>query len=105
MNLLLQILDDGRITDAQGRTVNFENTVIILTTNAGSNTRTGTLGSLSVVDQSRERAQRPQQFHRVQVSQPHRRDRLRTPTSRRKTSAPSHPSCSARCAPPWPSAA
>ena len=41
MNILLQILDDGRITDAQGRTVNFENTVIIMTTNAGSNTRTG----------------------------------------------------------------
>ena len=59
MNLLLQILDDGRITDAQGRTVNFENTVIILTTNAGSNTRTGTLGfGLSAEDQSRERAQR-----------------------------------------------
>ena len=59
MNLLLQILDDGRITDAQGRTVNFENTVIILTTNAGSNTRTGTLGfGLSTDDQSRERAQR-----------------------------------------------
>ena len=59
MNLLLQILDDGRITDAQGRTVNFENTVIILTTNAGSNTRTGTLGfGLSADDQSRERAQR-----------------------------------------------
>ena len=59
MNLLLQILDDGRITDAQGRTVNFENTVIILTTNAGSNTRTGTLGfGLSANDQSRERAQR-----------------------------------------------
>ena len=59
MNLLLQILDDGRITDAQGRTVNFENTVIIMTTNAGSNTRTGTLGfGLSADDQSRERAQR-----------------------------------------------
>jgi ATP-dependent Clp protease ATP-binding subunit ClpA len=36
MNVLLQILDDGRITDAQGRTVNFENTVIVMTTNAGS---------------------------------------------------------------------
>ena len=59
MNLLLQILDDGRITDAQGRTVNFENTVIIMTTNAGSNTRTGALGfGLSTDDQSRERAQR-----------------------------------------------
>ena len=59
MNLLLQILDDGRITDAQGRTVNFENTVIIMTTNAGSNTHTGALGfGLSTDDQSRERAQR-----------------------------------------------
>ncbi len=36
MNILLQILDDGKITDAQGRTVNFENTVIVMTTNAGS---------------------------------------------------------------------
>ncbi len=37
LNILLQVLDDGRITDAQGRQVNFENTVIIMTTNAGSN--------------------------------------------------------------------
>lgn len=44
MNVLLQILDDGRITDAQGRTVNFENTVIIMTTNAGSDRKEGTLG-------------------------------------------------------------
>ncbi len=44
MNILLQILDDGRITDAQGRTVNFENTIIIMTTNAGSNNRTGAVG-------------------------------------------------------------
>ena len=36
MNILLQVLDDGKITDAQGRTVNFENTIIIMTTNAGS---------------------------------------------------------------------
>lgn len=36
MNVLLQILDDGRITDAQGRTVNFENTIIVMTSNAGS---------------------------------------------------------------------
>ena len=36
LNILLQILDDGRITDAHGKTVNFENTVIIMTTNAGS---------------------------------------------------------------------
>jgi len=37
LNILLQILDDGRITDARGKTVNFENTVIVMTTNAGSN--------------------------------------------------------------------
>jgi len=36
LNILLQILDDGRITDAQGRQINFENTIIIMTTNAGS---------------------------------------------------------------------
>ena len=57
MNILLQILDDGRITDAQGRTVNFENTVIIMTTNAGSNTKSGSVGfGGSVGDMSRERA-------------------------------------------------
>ena len=56
MNILLQILDDGRITDAQGRTVNFENTVIIMTTNAGSNQKTGALGfGLTANDQTRER--------------------------------------------------
>ncbi|MGN1419683.1 MAG: AAA family ATPase [Acutalibacteraceae bacterium] len=44
MNILLQILDEGRITDAQGRTVNFENTVIVMTSNAGSEQRSGVLG-------------------------------------------------------------
>ncbi|MCR4935188.1 MAG: ATP-dependent Clp protease ATP-binding subunit [Oscillospiraceae bacterium] len=57
MNLLLQILDDGRITDAQGRTVNFENTVIIMTTNAGSSSKGGTLGfGQSLNELSRDRA-------------------------------------------------
>ena len=57
MNILLQILDDGRITDAQGRTINFENTIIIMTTNAGSNTKTGSVGfGGSLSDMSRERA-------------------------------------------------
>ncbi len=57
MNILLQILDDGRITDAQGRTVNFENTIIIMTTNAGSNRKTGSVGfGGSLSDMSRERA-------------------------------------------------
>jgi len=44
MNILLQILDEGKITDAQGRTVSFENTVIIMTSNAGSDKKEGALG-------------------------------------------------------------
>ena len=51
LNILLQILDDGHITDAQGRTVNFENTVIIMTTNAGSNTKTASLGFGSTISE------------------------------------------------------
>lgn len=57
MNILLQILDDGRITDAQGRTVNFENTVLIMTTNAGSDRQVGGLGfGQSLGDMGREKA-------------------------------------------------
>ena len=57
MNILLQILDDGRITDAQGRTVNFENTVIVMTTNAGSDKRTGSVGfNMSSDEQGKEKA-------------------------------------------------
>ncbi|MEA4911888.1 MAG: ATP-dependent Clp protease ATP-binding subunit [Oscillospiraceae bacterium] len=44
MNILLQILDEGRVTDGQGRTVNFENTVICMTSNAGSSDKTGLAG-------------------------------------------------------------
>ena len=44
LNILLQILDDGRITDSRGKTVNFENTVIIMTTNAGSDSSASTVG-------------------------------------------------------------
>ena len=44
LNVLLQILDDGRVTDATGRTVNFENTVIIMTTNAGSDKSSSVVG-------------------------------------------------------------
>ena len=44
LNVLLQVLDDGRITDAQGRQVNFENTIIVMTSNAGSDGRVGGLG-------------------------------------------------------------
>ena len=57
LNILLQILDDGRITDAQGRTVNFENTVIVMTTNAGSNTKSGSVGfGRTANEQGKERA-------------------------------------------------
>ena len=44
LNILLQVLDDGRITDAQGRVVNFENTIIVMTSNAGSEGNVGSLG-------------------------------------------------------------
>ena len=44
MNILLQILDEGRITDAQGRQVNFENTIIVMTSNAGSDKKDGAMG-------------------------------------------------------------
>ena len=43
-NILLQILDDGRLTDSQGNTVSFENTIIIMTSNAGSNINTNSIG-------------------------------------------------------------
>lgn len=44
LNILLQILDEGRVTDAHGRTVNFENTVIVMTSNAGSQNRESLMG-------------------------------------------------------------
>ena len=57
MNILLQILDEGRITDAQGRTVSFENTVIVMTSNAGSNRGSGALGFAKTKNEaSKERA-------------------------------------------------
>lgn len=46
-NILLQILDDGRITDSHGKTVSFENTVIVMTSNAGSDLKTGNLGFIN----------------------------------------------------------
>ena len=56
LNILLQILDDGQVTDAQGRRINFENTVIVMTSNAGSSTREGTVGfGRSINEQDEER--------------------------------------------------
>ena len=78
LNILLQILDDGHITDAQGRNVNFENTVIVMTSNAGSDARTsaGSVGFGRTADQQgRERAMkalesflRPEFINRVDES-------------------------------------
>jgi ATP-dependent Clp protease ATP-binding subunit ClpA len=57
LNVLLQILDDGRITDAQGRTVNFENTVIVMTSNAGSEKSDNLLGfGKTVAEASKDKA-------------------------------------------------
>jgi len=58
LNILLQVLDDGRITDAHGRTVNFENTVIVMTTNAGSSTKgSGSVGfGRTANEQGKDRA-------------------------------------------------
>ncbi len=56
LNVLLQILDDGRITDAQGRTVNFENTIIIMTSNAGSQKTESLMGfGFTQADASKEK--------------------------------------------------
>lgn len=57
LNVLLQILDEGRITDAQGRTVNFENTIIVMTSNAGSEKSENLLGfGKTQADASKEKA-------------------------------------------------
>ena len=59
MNILLQILDDGHITDAHGRNINFENAVIIMTTNAGSDRKDGAVGfNRSADEQGKEKAEK-----------------------------------------------
>ena len=59
LNILLQILDEGRITDAHGRTVNFENTVNVMTSNAGSDRRENSLGfNKTAADMNREKVMR-----------------------------------------------
>ena len=52
MNILLQILDEGRITDSQGRRVSFENALIVMTSNAGSERKEGSLGFAKTADQA-----------------------------------------------------
>jgi len=59
MNVLLQILDEGKVTDAQGRAVNFENTVIVMTSNAGSDRRENAMGfGKTGAQASREKAEK-----------------------------------------------
>ncbi len=73
LNVLLQILDEGRVSDAQGRVINFENTVIIMTTNAGANMSSSTAGfsntQKSVEDANTQRAlsqfMRPEFINRI----------------------------------------
>ena len=70
-NILLQVLDDGRLTDSQGNTISFENTVIIMTSNAGSNQNTNSIGfggntmSQSKVMDSLKETFRPEFLNRV----------------------------------------
>ena len=66
LNILLQILDDGHITDAQGRVVNFENAVIVMTSNAGSENSSGPLGfGKTANEQNKDKAMKAlQQFLR-----------------------------------------
>ena len=70
-NILLQVLDDGKLTDSQGNTVSFSNTIIIMTSNAGSNTNTNSIGfgkstidKAKVVDKLKE-VFRPEFLNRV----------------------------------------
>ena len=73
LNILLQILDDGRITDASGKTVNFENTILVMTTNAGSHKSSSSIGfsedAQRLVDSKTEKALneflRPEFINRV----------------------------------------
>ena len=75
LNILLQVLDDGRITDAQGRVVNFENTIIVMTSNAGSEGRVASVGfGRTAQDQVRDKTMkalqeflRPEFINRVDV--------------------------------------
>ncbi len=76
-NTLLQILDDGRLTDAQGRTVDFRNTVVIMTSNIGSlHLLEGITGSAEIPDEVRARVMaRAARALPARVPQPRRRDR------------------------------
>ena len=74
LNIMLQILDDGRVTDAHGRTVNFENTVIVMTSNAGSERKENSLGfNREPARCHRNGPQGPLRFSPARIYQPRRR--------------------------------
>ena len=81
LNILLQILDDGRITDAQGRVVNFENTVIVMTSNAGSDRQGGSVGfgRTATEQATRQGHEGSVRIPAPGISQPRRRDHLLQP--------------------------
>ena len=98
-NLLLQVLDDGRLTDGQGRTVDFRNTVIVMTSNIGSEflaSRSGAIGFIADGGGAtgfgvEERPARPRdgqaaRGHAAGVPEPHRRDRA-VPQARQAAAA------------------
>ncbi len=109
-NTLLQILDDGRLTDAQGRTVNFRNTVMIMTSNIGSlylldgltDTRRDPRGRARAGDGRAARAlpagvPQPRRRHRPVQAADARGDRAdRRPADRRRAPAPGRPAARAR---------
>ena len=96
-NVLLQILDDGRLTDGQGRTVDFKNTVLIMTSNVGSQY----IAAEKVEEEAREQVEEALATDLpAGVPQPDRRDRHLPPPRARRTSARSSRSRS----PSWPSA-
>ncbi len=69
-NIFLQVLDDGRITDSQGRVVNFENTIIVMTTNAGSDLKSGSMGfesgeGISRYEKALSQIMRPEFLNRI----------------------------------------
>ena len=84
LNILLQILDDGQITDAHGRKVNFENTVIVMTSNAGSTPRRGAVGFGRTARRAGQGAghEGPAGVPAAGVHQPGGRDRLLQPAHR-----------------------
>ena len=100
-NVLLQVLDDGRLTDGQGRTVDFRNTVIIMTSNLGSQVIQELAGEANYSKMKTAVMEIVQQPLPARVHQPHRRHR-RVPSARpgadpRRSSTSSSGTCASAC--------